>query len=69
MPKRDAEYYLWRRNKEKEKKEEKKRLGRARAANSKLRRARRRSSSKFRRIDVAIEVEATPVGSMGVEEN
>ena len=38
MPKRDAEYYLWRRNKEKEKKEEKKRLGRARAANSKLRR-------------------------------
>ena len=26
MPKRDAEYYLWRRNKEKEKKEEKKRL-------------------------------------------
>ena len=31
MPKRDAEYYLWRRNKEKEKKEEKKRLGRARA--------------------------------------
>ena len=66
MPKRDAEYYLWRRNKEKEKKEEKKRLGRARAANSKLR---RRSSSKFRRIDVAIEVEATPVGSMGVEEN
>ena len=28
MPKRDAEYYLWRRNKEKEKKEEKKRLGR-----------------------------------------
>ena len=38
MPKRDAEYYLWRRNKEKEKKEEKKRLGRSRAANSKLRR-------------------------------
>ena len=38
MPKRDTEYYLWRRNKEKEKKEEKKRLGRARAANSKLRR-------------------------------
>ena len=32
MPKRDAEYYLWRRNKEKEKMEEKKRLGRSRAA-------------------------------------
>ena len=38
MTKKDAEYYSSRRSKEKEEKEERKRLGRARAANSKLRR-------------------------------
>ena len=49
-------------------KEERRRLGRERIQASEIR-ARRRSSTEFRRIDVAIEVEATPVGSMGVEEN
>ena len=49
-------------------KEERHRLGTERIQASEIR-ARRRSSTEPRRIDVAIEVEATPVGSMGVEEN
>ena len=44
----------------------KRRLGRIRCAESK---ARRRAYTEFHTTDVAIEVEATPVGSMGVEEN
>ena len=45
--------------------EEKRRLGKQRAAES---RARRRSYTEFNTADVAVEVEATPVGSMEVEE-
>ena len=68
MPSKDASAQKANRERLKAEKEERRRLGRERIQASEIR-ARRRSSSKFRRIDVAIEVEATPVGSMGVEEN
>ena len=48
-------------------KEERRRLGRERIQASEIR-ARRKSSTEFRRIDVAIEVNPTPVGLMEVEE-
>ena len=48
-------------------KEERRRLGRERIQASEIR-ARRKSSTEFRRIDGAIEVNPTPVGLMEVEE-
>ena len=66
MPKKDAKHQKDRRDRIKKDKEEKRRLATLRGNEI---RARRRSSTELRRIDVAIEVEATPVGSMGVEEN
>ena len=48
-------------------KEERRRLGRERIQASEIR-ARRKSSTEFRRIDVATEVNPTPVGLMEVEE-
>ena len=65
MTRMDAEYQKDRRDRIKKDKEEKKRLAIVRGNES---RARRKSSTEFRRIDVAIEVNPTPVGLMEVEE-
>ena len=65
MPKKGARYRKERREKVKEEKEEKRRLARERLIASI---ARRRSSTSIDPTDVAVKVEATPVGSMEVEE-
>ena len=61
----DAEYQKDRRDRIKKDKEDTRRLATLRGNEA---RARRRSSTEFRRVDVAIEVNPTPVGLMEVEE-
>ena len=65
MPKKDAKHQKDRRDRIKREKEETRRLAIVRGNESV---ARRKSSTEFRRIDVAIEVNPTPVGLMEVEE-
>ena len=61
MPLKDARYHKEWRSSIKKDKEEKRRLTRQRVVES---RARKRACTEFDNADVAVEVEATPVGSM-----
>ena len=67
MPSKDENAQKANRERLMAEKEERRRLGRERIQASEIR-ARRKSSTEFRRIDVAIEVNPTPVGLMEVEE-